>query len=301
MTNALNQNKGGGEIHPSPSLSLRAAAKLNLHLSILGRRTDGYHLLNMVMIKLSLADQINLIRRDGHGINLTIQGADLPTGRDNLIVKAAEDFYNATEIERGVEMTLQKHIPVAAGLGGGSSDAAATLKGLNELYGSPLTQNELFNLGLALGADVPFFLFSGSTAFVEGIGERISPAPALPTTHFLLVNPGWPLSTAWVYNNYKLELTIKPKKLIPSSLNESSFTINRVLHNDLESVVLPQYPEVEKIKSLLVAEGASGALMSGSGPTVFGVFSRKRDSEQARERMIVLGQGQWIVILAHNI
>jgi len=290
-----------GHINLLPSLSLSAAAKLNLHLSVIGRRPDGYHLLNMIMIKLSLADQINLIRRNGHGINLTIQGADLPRGRDNLIVKAAEDFYKATGIEPGVEISLVKNIPVAAGLGGGSSDAAAMLKGLNELHGSLLNQDELFKLGLALGADVPFFLFSGSTALVEGIGERISPGPDLPTSHFLLVNPGWPLATAWVYNNFKLELTIKPKKLIPSSLNESSFTINRVLHNDLESVVLPQYPEVEKIKSLLVAEGASGALMSGSGPTVFGVFNRKHDAEQARERMIVLGQGQWIVILAHNI
>ncbi len=291
----------GKRFSSSSSQILNAPAKLNLHLSIVGRRSDGYHLLDTVMVKLDLADRVSLVRQEDRGIKLTVRGADLPTDRDNLIVRAAEEFYLAAGIEPGVEISLDKSIPVAAGLGGGSSDAAATLKGLNNLYDSPLDQNKLVDLGFRLGADIPFFLFSGSAAFVQGIGERISSALKLPITHFLLVNPGWPLGTAWVYNNYKLELTIKSKKLIQTWLNESSFTISRVLHNDLESVVLPRYPEVEKIKSLLMAEGASGALMSGSGPTVFGVFNRRRDAEQAQERMKVLGQGQWKVILAHNI
>ncbi len=285
----------------SSSQILDAPAKLNLHLSIVGRRSDGYHLLETVMVKLDLADRVSLVRREDRGIKLTVQGADLPTDRNNLIVRAAEEFYTAAGIEQGVEISLDKRIPVAAGLGGGSSDAAAALKGLNSLYNSPFDQNKLVDLGFRLGADIPFFLFSGSTAFVQGIGERISSALKLPITHFLLVNPGWPLSTAWVYKNYRLELTIKSKKLIPSSLYESSFTISRVLHNDLESVVLPRYPEIEKIKSLLMAEGAYGALMSGSGPTVFGVFNRKRDAKQAQERIKALRQGQWQVILAHNI
>ncbi len=285
----------------SSSQTLDAPAKLNLHLSIVGRRSDGYHLLETVMVKLDLADRVSLVRREDRGIKLTVQGADLPTDRNNLIVRAAEEFYTAAGIEQGVEISLDKRIPVAAGLGGGSSDAAAALKGLNSLYNSPFDQNKLVDLGFRLGADIPFFLFSGSTAFVQGIGERISSALKLPITHFLLVNPGWPLSTAWVYKNYRLELTIRSKKLIPSSLYESSFTISRVLHNDLESVVLPRYPEIEKIKSLLMAEGAYGALMSGSGPTVFGVFNRKRDAKQAQERIKALRQGQWQVILAHNI
>ena len=253
------------------------------------------------MVKLDLADRLNMAVRQGAGIELTVRGADLPIGSENLVVRAADEFYRVSGLEPGVEFLLEKHIPVSAGLGGGSSDAAAALKGLNVLYDSPLSREELVRIGSAIGADVPFFLFSGSTALVKGIGERVSDAPDLPITHFLLVNPGWPLSTGWVYKNYKLELTIGSKKLIPSSVNESSFTINRVLHNDLESVVLPQYPEVEKIKSLLLEEGASGALMSGSGPTVFGLFNRKQDSERVRERMIAFGQGQWNVILAHNI
>ncbi|MBW2061872.1 MAG: 4-(cytidine 5'-diphospho)-2-C-methyl-D-erythritol kinase [Deltaproteobacteria bacterium] len=285
----------------SPALSLLAPAKLNLHLSIVGRRSDGYHLLETLMVKLDLADRLLLVRR-GRGIQFEVLGADLPADEDNMVIRAARAFFQATEFEPKVELRLEKHIPVAAGLGGGSSDAAAALKGLNDLYGSPLTQDRLFKLGLSLGADVPFFLFPGATALAKGIGELLSPGPELPEPcYFLLINPGWPLSTGWVYKNYKLKLTSTRKGLIYSHVNEGSFTFDRVMYNDLESVVMPRYPEVKAMKDQLLAHGAIEALMTGSGPTVFGVFFQRQDAERARTKLNELDRGKWVIIMTRNL
>ncbi len=285
----------------SPSLSLSAPAKLNLYLAVVGRRKDGYHLLETLMVKLDLADRLELAI-GGKGIRLDVQGADLPAGDDNLAVQAAKIFFQASGLEPGAEIILKKNIPVAAGLGGGSSDAAAVLGGLNTLHGSPLTREQLFGLGLKLGADVPFFLYPETTAVARGIGDQLSPGAVMPKPcYFLLVNPGWPLSTAWVYENYKLKLTSNPKGLIYSHLNEGSFNICRVLHNDLESVVIPRYPEVRTLKDYLLAEGAIGALMTGSGPTVFGVFTRRKEAERARIRLNELDRGKWVIRLARNL
>jgi len=286
---------------PSANISLLAPAKLNLHLSIVGRRPDGYHLLETLMVKLDLADKLDLAIRN-QGIRLDIRGAALPTGEDNLVVRAANAFFQAAALKPAVEIVLEKRIPVAAGLGGGSSDAAATLKGLNSLYGSPLTRDQLLDLGVNLGADVPFFLYPGTTALAQGIGDELSPGPVISGVYyFLLLNPGWPLSTGWVYKNYKLKLTSIRKKLIYFPLNEGSFTISRVLHNDLESVVIPRYPEIKTMKDRLVAEGAVKALMTGSGPTVFGVFLRREKAERARIRLNALDRGKWVVIMARNL
>jgi len=286
---------------PPTALKLLAPAKLNLHLSIVGRRSDGYHLLETLMVKLDLADRLVLALK-GRGIHLDIQGADLPAGEENLVVRAARVFFEAAGIEPAVEIILEKHIPVAAGLGGGSSDAAAALKGLNELYGSPLTQDRLLDLGLSLGADVPFFICPETTAAASGIGEELSPGPVMSETfYFVLLNPGWPLSTRWVYENCNLKLTSRHKGLIYSQVNEGSFTISRVLHNDLESVVIPRYPEVKAMKDHLLAEGAVEALMTGSGPTVFGVFLRRDEAKQARIRLNGLERGKWVAIMTRNL
>lgn len=253
------------------------------------------------MVKLDLADRLDLIPKD-QGLDLTVTGSsDLPEDDNNLAVRAARLFYRAAGIRPGVEILLDKRIPIAAGLGGGSSDAAAVLKGLNRLYGFPLDQNQLLELGGALGADVPFFIIPEVAALAQGIGDEFLPAPDLPKMHFLLINPGWPLSTAQVYENYKLVLTTTNKSLINSQLSGGSFIIDQVLHNDLESVVLPRYPEVQAIKDRLVAEGAAGALMTGSGPTVFGVFLEKRQAENASRKIRESGREEWLIILTRNL
>ena len=174
-------------------LSLFAPAKLNLYLSVVGRRPDGYHLLETLMVKIDLADRL-VLRPGGDRIRLEVLGADLPSGPGNLVYRAAEAFFLAAGLEPGLDVSLEKKIPTAAGLGGGSSDAAATLLGLNSIFGRPLSSEQLADLGLGLGADVPFFLGSWSAAWARGIGEKLSPAGFRKGDRYLLVNPGWSLS-----------------------------------------------------------------------------------------------------------
>ncbi|MDY6852466.1 MAG: 4-(cytidine 5'-diphospho)-2-C-methyl-D-erythritol kinase [Thermodesulfobacteriota bacterium] len=281
---------------PSLTLNIRAPAKLNLYLSVVGRRPDGYHLLETLMVKLDLADSLVMTRREA-GISLRVNGADLPSDKGNLVFQAAQAFFKASGFLPGVELTLEKRIPVAAGLGGGSSDAAAALKGLNELFGRPLNRERLAAIGLNLGADVPFFLYPGPAAWAKGIGERLHPASP-PPLYFLLVNPGWPLSTAWVFNNFKLKLTNRRVNHINFTVNERSFTNGQGLRNDLETVVLPRFPELALIKKSLLEAGALGTLMTGSGPTVFGVFSGPRDLDLACGYMEKEGKEKWIVLPA---
>ncbi|MEW5723999.1 MAG: 4-(cytidine 5'-diphospho)-2-C-methyl-D-erythritol kinase [Thermodesulfobacteriota bacterium] len=273
-------------------LTTRAPAKVNLHLTVTGRRPDGYHLIETLMVKLDLSDRVEIVLRDG-GLRLRLRRADLPADEGNLAFRAAQAFFRAAGRPAGAWITLEKNIPVAAGLGGGSSDAAAVLLGLEELHGRPLGLERLRSLGLTLGADVPFFLHPAAAAWATGIGEELRPGPNLLKTWLLLVNPGWPLSTAEVYKNLKLKLTRDKRNHIVSGLNASSFTIAQVLHNDLETVVLPKYPEVEFIKQRLLEAGAEGALMSGSGPTVFGMFSTRPQMNRARRQMEGLGKGRW--------
>ena len=286
--------------HPASNLTINAPAKLNLYLKVVGRRPDGYHLLRTLMIKLSLADRVELtIGSDG--VHLDVHGADLPTGPDNLAVRAAEAFYREIGESPAVHIDLCKNIPLSAGLGGGSTDAASVLTGLNTLYNQPITTPRLAEIGLALGADVPFFLYPGTSAWAEGAGERLSPGPELSGSCFLLVYPGFGVSTAEVYKKYKLELTSPHQSHIFSALNERSFTIGPDLHNDLEMVVLPEKPELGRIKALLRSAGAIGSLMSGSGATVFGAFSTMRDMEHARVRLEKEGRGLWTVVPTHAL
>ena len=277
------------------SLELRAPAKLNLHLRVVGRRADGYHFLEMLLVKLDLCDRL-MMSLTGSGIGLEVRGADLPAGEDNLVVRAARAFFQRTGVRPGVDLVLEKRIPVAAGLGGGSSDAAATLLGLNQCHGGLLGPEDLLSLGLSLGADVPFFLQSHDAARASGIGEIFRAGPEMGPLFFLLVNPGWPLSTAEVFREFNLELTFQDRDHIFTGLNERSFTIARALHNDLETVVLPRYPEVKRIKDQLINAGAEGALMTGSGATVFGVFSSPRSMERAHALLEDEKEKAWIVI-----
>jgi 4-diphosphocytidyl-2-C-methyl-D-erythritol kinase len=275
-------------------LSLQAPAKINLGLRIKGRRPDGYHLIETLMQKVSLCDEVEL-SLCSEGVGLECSGELVPVNKENLVARAAELFLQTTKGRRhrgeaGVHIKLAKRIPVAAGLGGGSSDAAATLRGLNELYGFPCSADELAVLGLQLGADVPFFLIAAGAARATGIGEILNPVASLGHLSILLVNPGFSVSTRWVYQTFALTKGEELSNLIPSQKDAAgviplsgpggTMSMLPTMENDLEAVTIAKFPEVGAIKDILLQNGAARALMSGSGPTVFGLFT---DQQQANE------------------
>jgi 4-diphosphocytidyl-2-C-methyl-D-erythritol kinase len=269
------------------SLVLRAPAKVNLSLRILGRRPDGYHDLDTVMQKLDLCDVVTLRLTDESGIVLRCLDSDLPEDRSNIVWRAAEAFLAACEWGKGgVDITLEKNIPVAAGLGGGSSDAGTVLVGLNRLLGAGFTIEELIALARPLGADVPFFVTDYGAVRAEGIGDRMIVVQSLKDCTVVLANPGFSVSTRWVYEKYALTMIDKDSKLYDCQKN-----LNHVLpyagNNDLERVTLSFYPEIEALKQKLLNEGASFVLMSGSGPTVFGIFPDENDGVSALVRQAV--------------
>jgi 4-diphosphocytidyl-2-C-methyl-D-erythritol kinase len=261
------------------TLTLSCPAKVNLYLKVVGRRPDGYHDLVTVMQPLSLADEL-VLTLGGTGVVLECNRPDLPVDTGNLAVRAALAFREAASETFGVHLKLRKNIPVAAGLGGGSSDAAGVLRGLNQLRGRPLAAGRLHQLARSLGADVPFFLLDGP-AWGEGIGDRLSPV-RLPETWFVLVNPGFPVSTAWVYASLEPPFRGPDETLRPRLEHEPPAGW---LHNDLESVTLRRHPELAALKQALRREGALGTLMSGSGPTVFGLFSDAQGAVEAATRL----------------
>lgn len=275
---------GGGR-----TLHLRAPAKVNIFLKVLCRRPDGYHELATWMQKIDLADSV-VLEEISSGIRLSCPDSGLAEDETNLAYKAARLFFQATGIKGGVEITLRKHIPVAAGLGGGSSDAAAVLKGLNLLYAQPLSEVKMMDLGLALGADVPFFVSDYCSALATGVGEKLEKWAALTECCFLLVNPGFPVSTKWVFENLdhsqlgNFALTIKGNPFILGPLSGNRCPDAR--GNDLEQVTIGRYPEIGKIKSMLLEHGAVSALMSGSGPTVFGIFTDLDQAARCRKELL---------------
>ena len=263
------------------SLVLRAPAKVNLSLRIIGRRQDGYHDLDTVMQKLDLFDLITLTVTDESGIILRCPDSDLPEDQSNIIFRAAEAFFAVCESAKmGVDITLEKNIPVAAGLGGGSSDAGTVLVGLNRLFGAGFSIDELIALARPLGADVPFFVTGFGAVRAEGIGDLMNMVPSLEDCTFVLVNPGFPVSTRWVYEKYALTMTDKDSKLCDSQKNKGHVSLYAG-SNDLEQVTLSLYPEIERLKQILLVLGASSVLMSGSGPTVFGIFPNEDGRESA--------------------
>ena len=263
------------------SLTCFAPAKINLRLEVLGRRPDGYHELNMVNLLLDLHDTLRL-QLAPSGLRLSCSEPGVPADQTNLAARAAKLILQGRPRPRpGVRIRLWKRIPVAAGLGGGSSDAAATLLGLNRLLRMRLSAPALARLGLQLGADVPFFL-GGRPARVQGIGEKLKPLPRLPDWTYLLVFPPFGVSTAWAFAHLQAPLT-KPARphIINLSKNPDRLELSRWLHNDLETPVVRRYPLVEELKQALVSVGALGAVMSGSGPTVVGVFPNRRQAGRA--------------------
>jgi 4-diphosphocytidyl-2-C-methyl-D-erythritol kinase len=263
------------------AITLQAPAKINLCLSVLGRRTDGYHELEMLMQMVGLYDEVR-VELVGKGVNVRCDSATVPSGEGNIAFKAAAKMNAVAGGGAGLLIEIKKKIPVAAGLGGGSSDAAAVLAACNRLLGTGLGPEKLAEIGARLGLDVPFF-FYGPTALAQGRGEVLTTLAPPPRFWVLLANPGFETSTAWVYKNLNLELTKKRKCNKIAGL--STGQIAEGLHNDLECVTASAHPVIGRIEKALMAEGALGARMSGSGPTVFGVFETEAACKAAAEKL----------------
>jgi 4-diphosphocytidyl-2-C-methyl-D-erythritol kinase len=273
---------------------LFSPAKINLCLHVLGKRPDGYHELAMLMQSLDFGDTLELELTDKPGeITVHCAGVDLPAGQENIAAKAARRMLALSKEKAGVRIVIDKKIPVAAGLGGGSSNAATTLKSLNRLLDLRLTPTELMAEGVKLGADVPFFLFADK-AWATGIGDQLESAPPLPPVCYVLVNPGISISTAWVYQNLGLTAPAILTKLprFPKTIDE----LVTILENDLERVTIKRYPLLAEIKEKLIRLGASGSLMSGSGATIFGLFAEEAQALAAAE--ILRNSSNWRIITA---
>ena len=261
----------------------KAYAKVNIGLDVLRRRTDGYHEVRMIMQTVDIFDELIIEKREQAGIELQTDNSKLPLDGNNLVCKAAELLFRERNITEGVKVTLTKRIPIAAGMAGGSSDAAAAMRGLNELFEMGYSISQLQQLGVTLGADIPYCI-AGGTMLSEGIGEILTPLPAPPACHLVVAKPDIDVSTGFVYGNLHADsLDYHPDidGMIEALKNGSMKGIADRLGNVLETVTVKEYPVIDRIKETLRAEGAENALMSGSGPTVFGIFGQKETAEAA--------------------
>ena len=265
-------------------LRIQAHAKINLYLDVIGKRPDGYHEIETIFHSIGLHDDIYLRKRTDGKITVYCEHPHVPSDPRNLAYRAAELLLDDTPDLSGVEITILKRIPVAAGLGGGSADAAAVLCGMNALFDLGLTRRNLMQLGVQLGADVPFCILGGA-AFGRGIGEILTALPPIEEAWILLANPGFEISTAWVYQQINLSLTPPQKNvtmLTRCLQNGEFFNITRHLYNGLEAPVLSKYPAVAEIKTKLNQYPSScGVLMSGSGATVFAFMQNQAQADFA--------------------
>jgi 4-diphosphocytidyl-2-C-methyl-D-erythritol kinase len=282
-----------GKTGSTDTLVIPSPAKINLFLKVTGRRPNGYHELISLLCRVSLFDTITL-SFGRPSMTVHCSHPHVPEGKANLAYKAAALFFEALSRKDGVAISIDKAIPVGAGLGGGSSNAAAVLTGLNQRYGFPFSTTQVMDLGLALGADVPFFIL-GKTALARGIGEDLEPIANMPPLSAVLVYPRLQVSTAWVYEHLNLGLTICEENYNVSWFLEDLSRIKDFLCNDLEHVTAEAFPEIAIAKRALMDVGALGSLMSGSGSAVFGLF---RSQGQAAEALRQLqGQKQWDTFL----
>ena len=270
-------------------LSYKAYAKVNLGLDVLRRREDGYHEVKMIMQMVNLYDTITIEETSSDlGIVITADADFVPTNEDNLIYKAAKLLLDEFKIASGVKIDLKKRIPVAAGMAGGSTDAAATLIGVNELFNLGLSVNDLMIRGVKIGADVPYCVMGG-TALSEGIGEILTPVKGMPQCHILIAKPPINVSTKFVYENlHANELTWHPDiDGLVESINVSDIKgITSKMENVLETVTVKEYPIIEEIKTFMKENGALNSIMSGSGPTVFGIFEDLTVAKEAYEKLV---------------
>ena len=263
--------------------SIRAYAKINLSLDIVGRREDGYHLLKSVMQTVSLYDDVSVYKTDEGRISVTTNLPYLAADRRNIAYLAAELFLSGLGIHDGIRIDIKKNIPVGAGLAGGSADAAAVLRALNDIYGNALNEDELLNIGLKCGADVPFCL-TGGTCLAEGLGEILNPLPPLTGCSILIVKPKMSINTKTAFSDFdKTESKMHPKtdEIIKGLREGNLHDISVRLYNVLEDAVAPYYKELGKYKGIMLGCGALGSVMTGSGSAVIGIFADKEKAKKA--------------------
>lgn len=279
-------------------MRLQAFAKINLGLDVLGKREDGYHEVRMIMQTIRMYDQLDMRKSVEPGIHLTTNKKYIPVDENNLVWRAAKLMMDTCGIIEGVSIHLHKVIPVAAGMAGGSSDAAAMLVGMNRLFHCGLSKEKLMELGVQIGADVPYCVLRG-TALAEGIGEKLTVLPPMPDCWILIGKPGISVSTKYVYTTLDLNTdTVHPdidgmKKALEDG---NLYGITERMGNVLQDVTIPAYPEVERIKEQMKALGAVNAMMSGSGPTVFGIFDNEEKAQKACQKLRESGSCQQVFL-----
>ena len=271
----------------------KAKAKVNLSLDVLRRRENGYHDVKMIMQTVNLYDDL-IVEDAESGINLevtTIEGVEIPCDESNLAYKAAKLLMDEFDVKKGVKITINKHIPVAAGMAGGSTDCANTLKGVNELFKLGLSDKELMERGVKLGADVPYCIM-GKTALSEGIGEVLTPIENMPQCKILIAKPPINVSTKYVYENLHVE-TIKDHPDVDGmveKIKEGDLAgVCSYMENILETVTVKEYPVINELKSFMKENGAINSIMSGSGPTVFGLYDDEKKAKEAYEKLLLKG------------
>ncbi len=274
------------EVQKMDSLWINAPAKINLGLDVVRKREDGYHEVKMIMQSIRLFDRLTLTKSRTPGIHLSTNLNFLPVNEDNLVYKSARLLMDEFGIDDGLDIHLDKRIPVAAGMAGGSTDAASCMLALNRLFHLKLSNEELMKRGVTLGADIPYCIMKG-TALSEGIGEILSPLPNAPDCYVLIAKPGFHVSTKFVYSNLKLDETTKHPDIdhmIGCIRKNDLYGLCSSMANILETVTIPEHPEIENIKNTMLENGAIGSLMSGSGPTVFGIFDDLDKAKSAKEK-----------------
>lgn len=268
-------------------IQLKALGKINLGLDVLGKRENGYHDVRMIMQTVYLYDEVTLEKRQKPGITVSTNLIYLPTDKTNIAYRAAKILLDEFGERRGVAIHLKKHIPVAAGMAGGSADAAAVLFGMNRMFGWKLSEKELMERGVTLGADVPYCIMRG-TALAEGIGEKLTRLPAMPKCHLLIAKPPISVSTKLVYEKLDaLAIVDHPDidGIIEGLKDRDLIRVAGSMGNVLQNVTETEYPVITQIKEKMIKGGAINAMMSGSGPTVFGLFTNPQAAQNAYERL----------------
>lgn len=268
------------------TIRLKARAKINLGLDVIRKREDGYHEVKMIMQSLKMYDELTISKVAEPGITIKTNRSYLPVNEDNLIYKAAKLIMDNYEVTGGVLVELEKFIPVSAGMAGGSSDAAATLVGMNQLFELNIPKKRLMELGKTIGADIPFCIMRG-TVLAEGIGEKLTPLDTMPSCPIVIAKPPINVSTKFVYENLKLDGVTHPDidgMLLAIKEGDMDGICNR-LGNVLETVTISKYPVIDEIKQKMLEMGAKGSLMSGSGPTVFGIFEDYGVANKCAEKL----------------
>ncbi len=270
------------------SMKLKAYGKINLGLDVVRRREDGYHEVKMIMQTVNIYDRIFIKKNDSGEIKIKTNLFYLPNNSDNIMYKAAKLLFDEFGITKGLDINLQKNIPVSAGMAGGSTDAAAVMFGINVMFRLGLSIEELMERAVKIGADVPYCLLRG-TALSEGIGEKLTRLSPPPNCFIVIAKPGFGVSTKHVYQNLNLDgLERHPDidGLMEAIKNKDLKKMSEKMENVLETVTAKEHPEIDRLKELMIECGACVSLMSGSGPTVFGLFEKKEDANKAKEIIV---------------